>query len=104
MLKGPDERDKLIYAETKFAMFVVKNNLPFSICVEFSKIVCDMFLDSELAKKYGAGKTKTSQIKNSKRRGNLKNPNCRPTSRKKGDLKFVELILLWSSLQRLRLL
>ena len=55
MVKGPEESDKLIYAETKFAMFVVKNNqgwnnLPFSICDEFSKIVSDMFTDSEIAK------------------------------------------------------
>ena len=93
MVKRPEESDKHIYAETKFAMFVVKNNLPFSICDGFSKIV---------AKKCEAGKTKTSQIIKDKWRGNLKNPN--PTSRKKSDLKFVELILLWSSLQRLGLL
>ena len=43
-------------------MLVVKNNLPFSSCDEFSKIVSDMFPDSELAKKFGAGKTKTLQI------------------------------------------
>ena len=104
MVKGLEESDKLIYAEAKFAMFVVKNNLPFSICVEFLKIVSDMFPDSELAKKYAAGKTKTSQIIKGKRKGNLKNPSCRPTSRKKGDLKFAKLILLWSSLQRLGLL
>ena len=55
MVKRPEESDKLIYAETKFAMFVVKNNLPFSICDEFSKIVSDMLPDSELAKKYAAG-------------------------------------------------
>ena len=49
MVKGPEESDKLIYAETKFAMFVVKNNLPFSICDKFSKTVRDKFPDSELA-------------------------------------------------------
>ena len=30
MVKGPEVNDKLIYAETKIAMFVVKNNLLFS--------------------------------------------------------------------------
>ena len=58
MVKGPEESDKLIYAETKFVLFVVKNNLPFSICDKFSKIASDMFPDSQLAKKYGAGKQK----------------------------------------------
>ena len=77
-MKVPEEKDKVVYAETKFAMFVVKSNLPLTICDEFSKIVSDMFSDSELAKKYGAGKTKTSLIKEGKRRGDLKNPNCRP--------------------------
>ena len=83
MVKGQEESDNRVYEETKFAMFVVKNNLPFSICDEFSKIVSDMFPDSELAKKYGAGKTKISQIIKVKRRDNLKNSNCRPTSRKR---------------------
>ena len=50
MVKGSEESDKLIYEETKFEMFVVKNNLPFSICDKFSKIVSDMFPGSELAK------------------------------------------------------
>ena len=54
-----------------------------------------MFPNSELTKKYAAGKTKTSQIIKGKRRGNFKNLNCRPTSRKKGEIKFVELTLLW---------
>ena len=70
MAKGPEECDKLIYAETKFVMCKVKNNLPFSISDEFSKIVSYMFPDSKLAKKYGAGKTKTSQIIKGKRRVN----------------------------------
>ena len=57
-----EEADKVIYAETKFTMFVGKNNLPFSICDEYLKMVVDMFPDSELAKKYAAGKTKITQI------------------------------------------
>ena len=51
MVKGPKESDQLIYAEKKFAMFVVENNLLFSVCDRFSKIVSDMFPDSKLAKK-----------------------------------------------------
>ena len=43
-------------------MFVAKNNEPFSICDEFSQTASDMCPDSKLAKKYGAGKIKTTQI------------------------------------------
>ena len=84
MVKGLEESDKHVYEETKFAMFVVTNNLPFSICDELSKTIGNMFPDGEQAiKKYEAGKTKTSQTIKLKRRDNLKNPNCRPTSRKR---------------------
>ena len=68
----------------------------------FRKLLATCFQTASWQKKYEAEKTKTSQI--IKRKGNLKNLNCRPTSKQKGDLKFVELILLWSSLQRLGLL
>ena len=55
-----------------------------------------MFPNSELAKKYGAEKTKTSQIIKGKRRSNLKKSKLyRLSSPKKGDIKFVKLILLW---------
>ena len=60
--KKDRRNNKVIYTETKFAMFVAKNNLPFTICDEYSKMVADMFPDSELAKKYAAGKTKITQI------------------------------------------
>ena len=43
-------------------MFVAKNNEPFSICDGFSKLGNDMSPDSKLAKKYGVGKTKISEI------------------------------------------
>ena len=43
-------------------MFVAKNNEPLGICNAFSKIGNDMFPDSKLAEKYGAGKTKTIEI------------------------------------------
>ena len=58
-------------------MFMAKNNEPFSICCRFSKIGSDMSPVNELAKMYGAGKTKTTQI--IKGKGNyfsiLKKPN-----------------------------
>ena len=89
MVKGPEESDKRVYEETKFTMFVVKNNLPFSICDELSKTIGNMFPYGEQAKKYEAGKTKTSQTIKVKRRDNLKNPNCRPTVQaEKGRLKI----------------
>ena len=58
-------------------MFVEDNNEPFSICDRFSKIVSNISPNSKLAKKNGAGKTKTTQI--TKCKGNqlsvLKKPN-----------------------------
>ena len=47
--------------------FVAKNKSHLGICDGFSIIICDMSLDSELAKKYEAGKTKTTQIRKNKR-------------------------------------
>ena len=58
---------KVIYAETTFVMFVAKNNEPFSICDEISNIDRDISPNSKLAKKYGAGKTKTTEIIRDKR-------------------------------------
>ena len=43
-------------------MFEAKNNEPFSKCDGFSKIVSGVPSDRKVAKKYGAGKTKTAQI------------------------------------------
>ena len=60
--KEGDEVDKVIYAGTKFVMFVSKNKEPFSICKKFAKMACDMSSDSQLAKKCGATKNKTTQI------------------------------------------
>ena len=51
MVKGPEASDKRVYEETKFAMFVVNNNLPFSICDELSKTIGNMFPHGEQAKK-----------------------------------------------------
>ena len=59
-------------------MFVAKNNKQFNICDRFSKIGGDMFPNSELAKKYGARKTKTTEIIKDKRNifSILKKPNA----------------------------
>ena len=43
-------------------MFVAKNNETFSICDGFSKIGSCTSPNSELAEKYRAGKTKTTEI------------------------------------------
>ena len=61
--KRRDEIPIVTYAETTFVKFVAKNNEPFSIYYNgFSKIGNDISPDSELAKKYGTGKTKTTEI------------------------------------------
>ena len=49
MVKGPEESDKRVYEETKFAMFAVKSNLPFRICDELWKTIVNMFPDGEQA-------------------------------------------------------
>ena len=53
---------KVIRVETLFVMFGAKKNEPFSICDDFSNMVSDTRPDSELVKKYEAGKTKATQI------------------------------------------
>ena len=45
----------LLIRDTKLVIFVAKNNESFSICNEFSKMVCDMPPVSQLAKQYKAG-------------------------------------------------
>ena len=57
--RGESECDKVI---NKFAYYLAKNNMPFSACDEFSRMVGSMFPDSTIAKKYGMGKTKGTQI------------------------------------------
>ena len=42
-------------------MFAAKNNEPFSACEGFSKMVSDLSPYIKLARKYGAGKIKTTQ-------------------------------------------
>ena len=56
--RGQDACDRVLAAEVKFAYYVAQRNLPFTVCDDFSKMVGDMFPDSDIAKKYGMGKTK----------------------------------------------
>ncbi|MGH0123180.1 UNVERIFIED_CONTAM: hypothetical protein FKN15_013684 [Acipenser sinensis] len=42
-------------------MLVSKQNIPFAFCEEFNKCVGDIFPDSATARKFSAGKTKTTQ-------------------------------------------
>ena len=52
----------MIKTETLFTDFLVKHNMSFALADHFSKIFPKMFPDSKIAKKYGAGKTKVTQI------------------------------------------
>ena len=61
-LLGKGRPDAVIYAETKMAMLVAKNNIPLSFTDEINKSVRDMFPDSDEAKKYACGRTKATQI------------------------------------------
>ncbi|XP_060124937.1 uncharacterized protein LOC118080162 isoform X1 [Zootoca vivipara] len=56
------EADQVIKAEVKMAMLCAKNNISFTFCDDFNKCVADIFPDSAIARKYSAGKTKTTQI------------------------------------------
>ena len=61
-LLGKGRPDAVIYAETKMAMLVAKNNIPLSFTDEINKSVRDMFPDSDVAKKYACGRTKAADI------------------------------------------
>lgn len=56
------EADQVSKAELKMSMLIAKNNIPFSFSDDFNKSVSDMFPDSAIARKYSAGKTKTTQL------------------------------------------
>ena len=56
------EVDRVMAAETMFAKFIAKSNLPLAIMDDFSKMVWKMFPDSDIAKKFSAGRTETTQI------------------------------------------
>ena len=49
-------------AECMFSNFVAKHNLSFAVADHFTKLVPKMFPDSEIAKKFHCGPTKTTQI------------------------------------------
>jgi hypothetical protein len=45
-----------------FSNFVAEHNLPFAISDHFTKLCKKMFTDSEIAKGFACGRTKTTQI------------------------------------------
>ena len=49
-------------AEVYFATFVAEHNLPFTASDHFSKLCKVMFPDSEIAKKFSSGRTKTTAL------------------------------------------
>ena len=54
----------VIRAETQFTEFIIEHNLPIAVALadHASRLFRKMFSDSEIAKKYGSGRTKTSHI------------------------------------------
>lgn len=52
----------VIRAETLYSVFVAEHNIPFAVADHFTKICKQMFPDSDIAKKFACGKTKTTQI------------------------------------------
>ena len=49
-------------AEVYFATFIAEHNLPFAASDHFSKLCKVMFPDSEIAKKFSSGRTKTTAL------------------------------------------
>ena len=49
-------------AEVYFATFIAELNLPFAASDHFSKLCKVMFPDSEIAKKFSSGRTKTTAL------------------------------------------
>ncbi|XP_077789067.1 uncharacterized protein LOC144328694 isoform X1 [Podarcis muralis] len=60
--RNTTEADQVRNVEVKMAMLCAKHNISFTFCDDFKKCVADMFPDSAIARKYSAGKTKTTQI------------------------------------------
>ncbi|XP_072173823.1 uncharacterized protein [Diadema setosum] len=52
----------VIQAETQFTEFIIEHNLPLAVADHASRLFRKMFPDSDIAKKYGCGRTKTSYI------------------------------------------
>ena len=58
----PDLNDSAIEAEVRFSTFLVKHNLPIAPSDHAGALFRAMFPDSNIAKKYASGRTKTTQI------------------------------------------
>jgi len=52
----------VLTADVKFAQFVAKHNLPFSVDDHFTKLVKQLFPDSDIAGKFTSGLMKTTMI------------------------------------------
>lgn len=52
----------VIRAETLFTEFIIEHSLPFSVADHCTKLFRKMFPDSNVAKKYSCGRTKTSYL------------------------------------------
>ena len=57
-------QDKITSAEIKMTVFLAKHNLPIVISDELGKLFRSIFSDSNIAKKYQCGRTKSSAILN----------------------------------------
>ena len=58
----PQTSEKVIEAEVRWATFVAKHNLAFLSSDHATKLFSSMFPDSEIAKKFACGRTKTTAI------------------------------------------
>ena len=58
----PQTSEKIIEAEVRWATFVAKHNLAFLSSDHATKLFTTMFPDSEIAKKFACGRTKTTAI------------------------------------------
>ncbi|KAJ8883769.1 hypothetical protein PR048_015623 [Dryococelus australis] len=56
------QNDSVIDAELLWANFVCENNLPIRLADSFTKLVPEMFPNSDIAKSFHCGRTKTWQI------------------------------------------
>ena len=54
--------DKITNAEVLYSNFIAEHNVPFTLADHFTKLCKKMFPDSEIAKGYSCGRTKTTQI------------------------------------------
>jgi len=63
MFKKQD-KDDVLKAEVLFTAFVAEHNIPFLVADHFTKLVKEMFPDSDIAKKFSCMRTKTTHIMN----------------------------------------